>query len=233
MKKLIIIPARAGSKGVPKKNIKLLGGKPLILRSIEFAKVIAKLEDVICVSTDDASVLKIAKDNGIFQPFTRPSELSTDSASIFGAILHAINFYKKKGIQFDIIILLQPTSPFRDPSDYLEMEKIYLKNLPDMVVSVKMIKDSPYFNLFQEEENGFLTKFFNNSSPNRQDHPPVYGYNGSIYLFNYNSFLNIGSFSFDRIMKFLMSEIKSIDIDTPLDWAFSEFILENNFDETC
>lgn len=233
MKKLIIIPARAGSKGVPKKNIKLLGGKPLILRSIEFAKAIAKVEDVICVSTDDLNVLKIAKENGILQPFIRPSELSTDSASIFDAILHAINFYKKKGIQFDIIALLQPTSPFRDPSDYLEMEKTYLKNLPDMVVSVKMIKDSPYFNLFQEGGNGFLTKFFNSLSSNRQDHPPVYGYNGSIYLFNCNSFLNIGSFSFDKIIKFLMSETKSIDIDTPLDWAFSEFILENKYDETC
>lgn len=233
MKKLVIIPARAGSKGVPKKNIKLLGGKPLISRSIEFAKAIVNSEDIICVSTDDVSVLKIAEDYGVTQPFIRPDDLATDSASSFEVILHAINFYEKKGFQFDLITLLQPTSPFRDPSDYHAMEKIYLKNLPDMVVSVKTIKDSPYFNLFQEGENRMLTKIMNsNKSSNRQDHPPVYGYNGSIYLFNCKSFLNIRNFNFGKIMKFLMSELNSVDIDTPMDWAFAEFILKNNNDET-
>ena len=233
MKKLIIIPARAGSKGIPKKNIKLLGGKPLISYSINFAKSIANSGDIICVSTDDVNVLKIADDCGVLQSFIRPDELSTDSASTSEVILHAINFYKKNGIQFDAIALLQPTSPFRDLSDYKAMEKIYLKNLPDMVVSVKTIKDSPYFNLFQEGKNGMLTKIFkNNKTSNRQDNPSVYGYNGSIYLFNCNSFIKIGDFNFNKIIKFLMSEVNSLDIDTPMDWAFTEFLLEYNYDQT-
>src|SRR5690554_4054145 len=112
MKVLYIIPARGGSKGVPGKNIKLLGGKPLIYYSIEVARALAKDED-ICVSTDDERIKEVVEKTGLKIPFIRPAELGTDSASTYDVLLHAINFYSAQGKEYDLIILLQPTSPLR------------------------------------------------------------------------------------------------------------------------
>ena len=228
--KLFIIPARKGSKGLPGKNIKLLGAKPLIAYTIEFAKSLARKDDVICISTDDQEVIKIANDLGIEAPFLRPDELASDTANTFQVLKHAISFYKNEGVEFKTLVLLQPTSPFREVEDFSRMEEIYLAQNPDMVVSVKISKDSPYFNLFEEDSNGNLNKFFQTADincTNRQECPPVYSYNGSIYLVNNYSFLIRGDFNFDRKIKYVMPDSRSIDIDTPADWALSEFYLNH------
>lgn len=229
--KIFIIPARKGSKGLPGKNVRVLGGKPLISYSIEFAKLVSTKDDTICVSTNDEEVIKIANELGVSTPFLRPDELSTDSANTYQVIIHAIEFYKSIGKIFDTIVLLQPTSPFRLMTDFAEMEKLYFSKNPDMVVSVKLSKESPYFTLFQEDTNGLLNKFIDDKSSNykqRQDCPPVYTYNGSIYVVNCKSFMEKGNFDFEHKLKYVMPDNRSIDIDTPVDWVLTEFYLNGS-----
>ena len=116
MKILYVIPARQGSKGLPGKNIKLLDGKPLIAHSIISAQQ-SKYPGKIIVSTDDQKIMDVAKEYGAEIPFVRPLELATDSATSIDVLFHALSFYKEQGDDFDLIILLQPTSPLRLPED--------------------------------------------------------------------------------------------------------------------
>ncbi len=224
---LYLIPARSGSKGLPKKNIKLLNGKPLICYTIDFAIQNAKSKDVICVSTDDLEILEIVKTKyDLDLPFIRPSELSDDTASIFDVICHALKHYEKKNMYFDQVLLLQPTSPLRIQEDFENLYKIYEKTLAPLVVSVKRSKENPYFNLFEENEDGFLVKIKPNSEfINRQDCPPVYLYNGSMYLVKTDHFLKKLDFNFKHIVKYEMPESRSVDIDNQADWKLAEYYL--------
>ena len=222
---LFLIPARAGSKGLPKKIIKQLGKKPLIGYSIEFALQNALKDDVICISTNDLDVVEIAKKNyNLEVPFIRSEDLSNDRASSFDVIVDALNFYKQSGLYFERIMLLQPTSPFRIYDDFEKINNIYRKTAADMVVSVKKSKESPYFTLFEEDRNGMLKRI--NSFTRyltRQECPPVYVYNGSMYLVNTEKFLEMKNFNFESIVKYEMPDTRSIDIDTELDWVMAEY----------
>ena len=225
LKTLFFIPARAGSKGLPKKNIKLLGNKELISYTIEFALENCSKNDIICISTDDNKIIDLAKVKyGIDIPFIRPAELANDTASTFDVIKHALEYYLKIGIEFDNLLLLQPTSPFRTEHDLRNIYDLYTKSLADMVVSVKKTKENPYFNLFKETDNGYLEKIIPNKKYfNRQECPPVYTYNGSIYLVNTQKFLELGNFNFKNIIKYEMPESRSVDIDTEADWVLAEY----------
>ena len=156
MKPLVIIPARGGSKGVPKKNIKVLGGKPLIQWTIDVAREIFE-DNIICVSTDNFQIKKVVENLGLSVPFIRPKNLSTDTAGTYEVLLHALNYYENLGYFPDVIILLQPTSPFRTSKQIKEALELYTSNI-DMIVSVKETKSNPYFVLREENENGFLVK---------------------------------------------------------------------------
>ena len=112
MKPLIVIPARGGSKGVPRKNIKVLGDKPLIQYTIDAAKGVFD-DEFICVSTDDFEIKSVVEQLGLKVPFLRPNELASDTAGTYEVLLHAISYYESKGYFPDTLILLQPTSPFR------------------------------------------------------------------------------------------------------------------------
>ena len=224
---LYIIPARAGSKELPKKNVKLLNGKPLICYSVEFSLQVAKPNDTICITTDDNDVIRIIKSKyNLDVPFIRPSELSDDSASTFDVIIHALDYYKKNEIYFDKILLLQPTSPFRIQEDFENICQIYNDTNADMVVSVKKSKENPYFSLFEENEGGRLKRVKPFSTfTNRQECPPVYVYNGSMYLANTKKFLQNKNFNFENIIKYEMPEDRSVDIDTQADWVLAEYYL--------
>ncbi len=225
MRKLILIPARAGSKGLPGKNVKELNGKPLISYSIEFALEIVDSNDVICISTNDKEILEIAKKYEISIPFIRPEFLSTDSASTYEVIIHALEFY---GVdKFDQVLLLQPTSPFRRREDYLKMESLFKEDI-DMVVTVKKSKENPYFNLFEENSEGILVKSKNSDFTRRQDCPSVYAINGSMYLLNVNSLLIKNIQEFSKILKVELPEELSVDIDTVYDWVLAEYIIHKN-----
>lgn len=224
MKPLVIIPARGGSKGVPKKNIKLLDNKPLINYTIEAAQNIFD-DAVICVTTDDEEIKEIVeRTTSLKVPFLRPAELATDNAGSYEVLLHAVDFYEKNGYFADTIVLLQPTSPFRKSHHILEAMKLYSKDI-DMVVSVKETKSNPYYVLFEENSEGFLSKSKDSNVTRRQDCPTVWEFNGAIYIINIQSLKGSGIGSLKKTVKYVMNEIESIDIDTMFDWKLCEFIL--------
>jgi N-acylneuraminate cytidylyltransferase len=231
MNPLIIIPARGGSKGIPHKNIKLLNGKPLICYSIDIARQYTTDEN-ICVTTDDNEIVSVVERYGLNVPFVRPAELATDTASSNDVLVHALNFYESKGQQVDVVILLQPTSPFRKVSFVKEAVELYNEDL-DMVVSVKETSANPYYNCFEEDKNGFLSisKSISHPITRRQDAPKVWEYNGSIYVINPISLKNKGMQHFTKIRKYPMSELYSVDIDQPFDWKVAELLLNENMIE--
>jgi CMP-N,N'-diacetyllegionaminic acid synthase len=225
MRILYIIPARKGSKGLPGKNTKILGDKPLIEYSIHFALENLKDGDELCISTNDIAVVEIAKSNGVSIPFIRPEELSDDSASSYDVIMHALNFYDGLGKYFDAILLLQPTSPFRKQLDFISLINEFDVDT-DMVVSVKLVKDNPYFNLFEESSRGGLQKCKVSNFVRRQDCPLVYAFNGSMYLIKIDSIRHSKLSEFKKIKKILMPEERSVDIDTLADWTLANFYLK-------
>ena len=226
MRILFLIPARKGSKGLPGKNIKFLGGKPLIEYSIDFALNNLKLDDELCISTNDDDVIKIAKSKGISIPFIRPDELASDEATSYDVIIHAINHYQKLNQTFDAVLLLQPTSPLRINDDLTRLLNEYDDDT-DMVVSVKLAKENPYFTLFEENSEGFLMKSKIGNYNRRQDCPEVYAFNGSMYLINIASIRKSRIADLKYIKKIIMTEERSVDIDTLADWTLAEFYLKN------
>lgn len=223
MRSLVVIPARGGSKGIPKKNIKLLNKKPLIAYAIKTALQIFSKDD-ICVSTDADEIAIEAEKSGIDIHFKRPEELATDTAGTQEVLLHALDFYEKKGKTYDTLVLLQPTSPFRKPIHLKEALELYSSDL-DMVVSVKESKSNPYYNLF-EEEKGLLKKSKEGQYVRRQDVPEVYEYNGAIYIINIKSLKNSDISSFKKVKKYVMDEISSMDLDNLLDWKICELLIK-------
>ena len=224
MKILYLIPARAGSKGLPGKNTKILGNKPLVNYTIDFALKNMKMGDELCISTNDNEVIQIASSLGIDLPFKRPEELASDTSSTYDVIMHAINHYEQKKMFFDLVLLLQPTSPFRTQEDFNNILNNYHEEL-EMIVSVKKSKENPYFNLFEENELEFLTKSKESNFERRQDCPEVFAFNGSMYLMKVSALKTCTINNFKKIKKMIMPDERSIDIDTFADWKLAEFYL--------
>jgi N-acylneuraminate cytidylyltransferase len=222
MKILYIIPARGGSKGIPHKNIKPLNGKPLIYYTIDVARQLTSDEN-ICVSSDDEEIIQAVEDYGLKVPFKRPDHLATDTATTNDVLLHAINFYEKKGDVYDLLVLLQPTSPLRTAIHVNEAMSLYSDDL-DMVVSVKESHAATV--ICKENENGFLEFCFNKSGSRRQDLRSYFEYNGAIYIINIERLKEKGLSSFTKKKKYVMDELTSFDIDIPLDLIIVESILK-------
>ncbi len=222
MRPLVIIPARGGSKGVPRKNIKLLSGKPLIHYTIEAAQEVVDNIN-ICVSTDDEEIKSIAEKKGLYIPFLRPNELASDTAGSYEVLLHAVEYYEKQGYFADTLILLQPTSPFRSSQQIKEAIKLYSNEI-DMVVSVKETKSNPYYILFEEDQQGYLKKSKEANFARRQDCPKVWELNGAIYIINVASLKSKLISEFTKIIKYEMDEYSSHDIDSQFDWELAEYI---------
>jgi N-acylneuraminate cytidylyltransferase len=218
---LAVITARGGSKGIPRKNIKLLNGKPLINYTIEVARSIFHDKD-ICVSTDSDEIIETVAKSGLKVPFKRPPELATDTATSNDVLLHALNFYEKNGFNYDAIVLLQPTSPLRTAIQVKESVSLYHSDI-DMVVSVK--ESHAPFVLCKENDAGYLEFVLNKNVTRRQDMSKYYEYNGAIYVINTQSLKNKGMENFDRKVKYIMSSESSVDIDNMLDWHFAEYLI--------
>jgi N-acylneuraminate cytidylyltransferase len=222
---LVIIPARGGSKGIPGKNIKLLDGKPLIQYTIDVVRKLFSDQQII-ISTDDQSIIDVVEQLGLKVPFKRPAELATDTAGTYEVLLHAMKFAEQNGVQFDKVLLLQPTSPFRTQTNIEEAFALYKEEL-DMVVSVKETKSNPYYVLFEENAQGFLEKSKQGNFTRRQDCPKVWEYNGAIYIMNKSKLQLTPPAQFTQIRKYVMSEFESLDIDTPMDWLIAEHLVNN------
>lgn len=224
MKPLVVIPARGGSKGVPRKNIKILGGKPLIQYTIEAARKVFA-DKVICVSTDDNEIKSVVEGLELKVPFLRPPELSTDQAGTYEVLLHAIDSYEKTGYYPDTLILLQATSPFRTGQHIKEALELFDNNC-EMVVSVKETKANPYSVLREENSDGWLEKSKPGNFTRRQDVPKVWELNGAIYIIQINTIKETHLNKLTRIKKYVMDEIVSHDIDTGFDWIIAETIVK-------
>ena len=225
MRSLFLITARGGSKGIPHKNIKPLAGKPLICYAIDVARQFTDDEN-ICLSTDDDAIIQTAEDYGLKVPFKRPDELASDTAGSYEVIMHALNFYESKGIQYDNIVLLQPTSPFRTKEDVEGCIAKYDEGF-DMVVSVKPASSNPYYDIFEEDANGNLVISKGDGKiTRRQEAPKCYEYNGAVYVLNPASLKSMHMNDFKKIRFYEMSEIHSVDLDTMLDWKYAELLIE-------
>ena len=227
MNVLYLIPARGGSKGIPNKNIKELNGKPLIYYSIEIARCFAEDND-ICVSTDSPIIAEKVEEYGLKVPFIRPDHLATDTAGTYEMLLHSLEFYGVKGIFYDCLVLLQPTSPFRKETHLREAWALYNSGI-EMVVSVKESKANPYFTLFEESKKGFLQPSKHGNFIRRQDCPKIWQYNGAIYIMNAKALKKRSFLRFTKIKKYVMDDLSSLDLDNIIDWKFGEFLLNNNY----
>ena len=223
MRTLFLIPARAGSKGIAHKNRKLLAGKPLIGDSIEVAMQLAPSED-ICISTDDREIISIAESYGLSVPFVRPDELAQNNSGSYEVIMHALDYYAARGKVYDTVVLLQPTSPFRTANHVRQAMELYTSSC-DMVVSVTEAKSNPYYVMFKEGEDGFLHHILEGKFTRRQDAPVIYEYNGAVYVMNVASLREKHVTAFDRNRKYVMPRSASIDLDTPEDWDYAEYML--------
>lgn len=221
MKILYLIPARGGSKGIPHKNIKLLNGKPLIQYSIEIARKLAE-DDDICLSTDDEEIKAVAEKLGLKVPFLRPDYLASDTATTSDVIVHALDFYEKQGRHYDVVVLLQPTSPLRTVQNVKDCLAIYTDEY-DMVTTVKESSVSAV--LCRENSDGYLEKVFGKGNVRRQDAEKLYEYNGAVYVINAKAIKEKGLGEFSKIKKCVMAEENSVDIDTMLDWNLIEVLL--------
>jgi CMP-N,N'-diacetyllegionaminic acid synthase len=218
---LFLVPARGGSKGIPRKNIKNLNGKPLIYHTLDAIKDIVPKNN-ICVSTDDKEIREKVEAYGINVPFLRPNEFATDTSTSQEVIEHALSFYKQKGRQFKGLVLLQPTSPLRNTQHIKEALELFSENI-DLIVSVKITSANPYYVLFEENPVGFLELSKKGNFSRRQDCPIVYERNGAIYIYNLRSDYQAPK----RQIKYLMDENVSVDIDNEFDWMLAEYILSH------
>lgn len=222
MRFLFLITARGGSKGIPGKNIKPFCGKPLLYYSIDTARALANDED-ICLSTDDDEIIRAARAYNLEAPFKRPHDLATDQSGSYEVILHALDFYAQQDRNYDAVVLLQPTSPFRTAQHVKDAIALYSPDL-DMVVSVNESASNPYYNLFEENSSGYLEISKKGNFTRRQDAPKVYEYNGAVYVMNVTSLRSTKLQEFSKVRKYVMPEEDSVDLDTPLDWEIAEFL---------
>ena len=226
-KVLAIIPARKGSKRLPNKNKLDLNGKPLIAWTIESAMKSIYIDD-IAISTNDEDIVEIAKLYDIDVPFLRPVELSSDKASTMDVIFHTINFYKSIGRYYDIIILLQPTSPLRTSVDIDNSFKLLSKNVK-AIVSVCELDHSPLWSNILPTNNSL--EFFLKEDVQglrSQDLPQYYRLNGAIYLSRINYLKTNKKFFGNQSKAYIMSTNNSIDIDTKLDFELCKLIMNEN-----
>lgn len=227
MKTLVIIPARGGSKGIPHKNIKPLGGKPLIYYTIDVARAVVDDAD-ICVSTDDPEIIRCVRDYGLSVPFVRPAELASDTAGTYEVLLHAVDFYERQGRFYDTVLLLQNTSPFRTAEQVKDAIGLYTPEM-DMVVSVKECSANPYYCVFEESQDGYLHICKGDGNiTRRQDAPKVYEYNGAIYFMNTAVLKTTPLSKMQRRVKYVMDESSSLDLDTMWDWQMAEMMIKQN-----
>ncbi len=232
MTPLIIIPARGGSKGIPGKNIKPLAGKPLIAYSIDMAKQVCLSRNLpfsnLMVSTDSDRIADVARGCGIEVTYMRPAELATDTAGSREMMLDAARWARENGIGFDYILLLQPTSPLRTLEDTLACMEAYERELPDMAVTVKEASANPYYNCFETGADGSLhISKGEGLYTRRQDAPKAWEMNGAVYAINPDSLSAMPMGNFPRRIPVEMPASRSVDLDTPLDWAIAEAIIAN------
>ena len=225
---LAIVPARAGSKGLPGKNARILDGKPLIQYSIEAAIQSNYIDDIV-VSTDCLECIKVASGLGLEPPFQRPDNLCGDEVPSAEVIKHAINFFQEKDKAYDLFVLLEPTSPLRTSSDIDSALKLMLKQDNKSLVSVCLAEDQHPNFMFELDQTGVLKPWSNNTfiPTRRQDVSPAFFLEGSVYISYVKSFLENETFCHEDTAAFIMPKFKSFEIDDIVDFYCVEAVMRN------
>ncbi|NJL93831.1 MAG: acylneuraminate cytidylyltransferase family protein [Anaerolineae bacterium] len=229
MRVLGVIPARGGSKGVPRKNIAVVAGKPLLAYSILAAQHSRGLAEVI-VSTDDAEIAEVARAWGAAVPFLRPAALATDSASSVEVALHALAFMEKAQAQpYEALLLLQPTTPLRRAEDIDAALHLLASSGAEAVISVMEAGAAHPLYIYTLNE-ARLQPFLPDTGrvTRRQDFPPLYLRNGAIYAVRRSVLVEQRTFFPQDICPYLMPPERSVNIDRPLDLELAAFFLERN-----
>ena len=225
-----LIPARGGSKGLPRKNILPLAGKPLISWTVEVAKD-SKYIDKSIISTDNEEIAKIVKQSGGEVPFQRPKNLSEDDTPTIDVIKHAVNYFHSLSVHYDYLVLLEPTSPLRETMDVdSAIELLHCnREIADSIVGVSKVEAAhPAFDV-KINKNGLIQPFIGNSIKTfrRQDIEELYFFEGTIYVSDTNILLDNESFYHDRTLPYIVPRWKSIEIDDNIDLMFAETLLKN------
>lgn len=236
-KKIVcLITARQGSKGIKNKNIKIIGGKPLILFPIKASKK-SKYVDEVFVSTDSKKYQSIARKFGAKTPFLRPKNLSGDKVSSYSVIKHFLNYLKNNNLDFDILLLLEPTSPFTSSKDIDNSIKKLIKNYKkaDGLVSVSKLDKFDRKSIFEIKNKLIVLKKNNKKNLNflrRQDQKNEYFLDGSLYISKISSLKKNKGFISNKTITILFQKWKSLEIDDKEDLiiikAISKYILKNN-----
>jgi len=229
---LCTICARGGSKGIPNKNIKPLLGKPLIAHTIETA-LNSKWIDRVVVSTDSEKIAEIAKEYNAEVPFMRPAELSTDTAPKLPVIRHLVsNYLESNTFKPDFVIDLDPTSPLRIEDDIDQaMQMISKDENCDSVITGYHSDKNPYFNMIEIDKNGFAQLSKKNTGKpitSRQEAPPVFSMNASIYIWRTSVLMTRKNIIEGRVKFFEMPRSRSIDIDHEIDFMIVENLMKIN-----
>jgi N-acylneuraminate cytidylyltransferase/CMP-N,N'-diacetyllegionaminic acid synthase len=228
---LTIIPARGGSKGLQRKNILPLLGKPLIAWTIEQA-LESKYLDRIVVSTDDEKIAEIAKKYGAEVPFIRPAELATDTAATTDVILHALDFFERKRQYYNYFALLEPTSPLRDTKDVDNAIQILLSTPEaESIVGVcEVTATHPSF--LVRLDNYFLRPFLNKTFEikRRQDIEKLYFFEGSLYIASVESFKTRKNYYHEKALGYIVPKWKSYEVDDLSDFIIIEALMKVKLD---
>lgn len=226
---LWVITARSGSKSVPNKNIKLLNGIPLIAYKIKTALSISPKQNV-WVSTDSKEYANIALEYGAIAPFLRPDYLSSDEASSADVILHAMEYAKQKGLKYDFIGLLEPTSPFVYFEDIVKaLDRLNDKSKAKAVVAVRETRPSTFFIQEDKEYLDVISKRMENVQQlGRQAFPVEITPSGGFYISHWDYFKEKKTFYTDKTLTYKVPVESELEIDEPIDWEWAEFLLKNN-----
>lgn len=225
MKILALITARGGSKRLPGKNVRILGGKPLIVWSIDVAKNTPEICDIL-VSTDDATIAAVCLEAGAYVPWLRPAALATDTATSVDVALHALDWYEREKGDVDGLLLLQPTSPFRKKETVRKGIELFENSGRQAVLGVSPTQAHPMWSLKKNgdylvpfmQEHGFGTR--------SQDLPSAFVANGSFYLISPMELRTHGSFLGAKTLPLLIdSPEEALDIDTEWDWKVAQAAL--------
>ena len=227
LKPICIIPARGGSKGIKRKNIRILGKKPLISYSIKTALESNLFQDVI-VSTEDMEIAKIAKKYNAKIPFMRPSKLAKDTTTTEAVLLDVIKKLKDLEYYFDTVMLRDCTVPFIDKQDMKKALEIFYENKCDAVFASIKAHPNPYFGMMEVKKNGYLvpSKIPKSNVTRRQDAPIVYNVDG-MFIINVKHFLKTKKISSGKIIPFEITKEHGHMIDFEFDFKIAELLVNN------
>lgn len=213
---LAIIPARGGSKGIPRKNIINVNGRPLIDFTIREA-LDSKYIDRVIISTDSMEIAEVSRDCGAEVPFLRPQDLATDKSKTVDAVIYTLHELKKMNQNFDYVVLLQPTQPLRKHFHIDEAIELIIKHNSNSLVSITAVKEHPILFRTINQAGKLENLIKQNSTVRRQDFPNFFKVNGAIYINKVNSKLNKNTSFNDNDLPYIMDKKYDLDIDEPFD----------------